>query len=123
MYLITNKEHLDELPLSLNELKGILSFRLSEFLKEYEVCDIVFFGAFIILEKHTEIDDFKGMMLTEPITADSIEWVETVKTDTKTYYNICIVRDDVFAVNIFVDKSITGDSILKLIGGYISENG
>ena len=123
MYLITNKEHLDEIPLSLNVLKGILSFRLSEFLKEYEVCDIVFFGAFIILEKHTEIDDFKGMMLTEPITADSIEWVETVKTDTKTYYNIFIVRDDVFAVNIFVDKSITGDSILKLIGGYISENG
>ena len=123
MYLITKKEHLNEIPLSLNVLKGILAFRLSEFLKEYEVCDIVFFGAFIILEKHTEIDDFKGMMLTEPITADSIEWVETVKTDTKTYYNICIVRDDVFAVNIFVDKSITGDSILKLIGGYISENG
>ena len=122
MYLITNKEHLDELPLRLKELKGILSFRLSEFLKEYEVCDIVSFGAFIILERNTEIDDFKGMMLTEPITADSIEWVETVKTDTKTYYNICIVRDDVFAVNIFVDKSITDDSILKLIGGYISEN-
>ena len=53
MYLITNKEHLDEIPLSLNELKGILSFRLSEFLKEYEVEDIVSFGAFIILESNT----------------------------------------------------------------------
>ena len=82
---ITKKEHLDEIPLSLNELKGILSFRLSEFLKEYEVEDIVSFGAFIILESNTEINDFKSMMLTEPITADSIEWVETVKTDTKTY--------------------------------------
>ena len=123
MYLITKKEHLDEIPLSLNVLKGILSFRLSEFLKEYEVEDIVSFGAFIILESNTEINDFKSMMLTEPITADSIEWFETVKTDTKTYYNICIVRDDVFAVNIFVDKSITDGNIQKLIGGYISENG
>ena len=66
MYLITNKEHLDEIPLSLNVLKGILSFRLSEFLKEYEVEDIVSFGAFIILESNTEINDFKAMMLTEP---------------------------------------------------------
>lgn len=122
MYLITKKEHLNEIPLSLNVLKGILSLRLSEFLNEYEVEDIVSFGAFIILERNTEIDDFKGMMLTEPITADSIEWVETVKTNTKTFYNICIVRDDVFAVNIFVDKSIADDNILKLTGGYISEN-
>ncbi len=119
MYLITNKAHLKEIPLSLNELKGILSFRLSEFLKEYEVEDIVSFGAFVVLESHNEIQNFKDMMLTEPITDNNIEWVETVKTDTKTYYNICVVRDDVFAVNIFVDEILADTNIKKLIGGYI----
>ena len=120
MYVITKPNDLEHIPLTFSEVKGILTTRLKNFLNEYQVEDIISFGAFILLESADEITDFRSMLLTEPITAEQIEWVETIQTESGyTVYNICIVRDDIFAVNIFVPDSIINQNIKNIIGRHI----
>lgn len=120
MKIITRLKDTEEIPLTFTEVKGILTTRLQGFLSEYQVEDIVSFGAFILLESPDEINDYKAMQLSESVTADNIEWVETIRTENnQTFYNICIVRDDVFAVNIFVPNFIADQNIKHIIRRHI----
>lgn len=120
MQIITKLKDTEKMSLTFAEVKGILTTRLQDFLSEYQVEDIVSFGAFILLESPDEINDYKAMQLSEPVTAEKIEWVETIHTENKhTFYNICIVRDDVFAVNIFIPDLFINQNIKNIIRRHI----
>lgn len=118
MIKITKLNDTYNLPLMFDSVKGILISRIKKLTEEYSVGDISEFGQFVLLESSMEIKKYSEINLTEPISDNSIEWVEIINSE---FINICIVRDDSYSVNIIISNLLIDENIKRIIGGRLNE--
>lgn len=98
-----------------NPLKIIALTYLKELFEMYNINTIEEIGKIILIENPEEINSIKDFGLSEPISADNIEFSNIIHIKTNTqdskYYLGCFLIDNDFAIYVVISENLASENL------------